>query len=144
MRSMTSIRPLPSKPVSKSSRARSVPFVSQLAPAANCARPTQASRTRNAPHWGAPCRRINSKIASPFSSQAIQIFIHPFSSFPPLNAIKKIAHTPAARIRSTTKVGIFNLFGVSTALWPANLSAYTVTVNRRVLYVSFTIDRVAI
>ena len=33
---------------------------------------------------------------------------HPFSSFPPLNAIKKIAHTPAARARSTTKVCILN------------------------------------
>jgi len=29
---------------------RAVPFVSQLAPAANRARPTQASRTRNTPH----------------------------------------------------------------------------------------------
>jgi hypothetical protein len=62
----------------------------------------------------ARCRRINSKTASPFSSQTIQIFIHPFSSFPPLNAIKKIAHTPAARTRSTTKVCIFkHLLSVS-------------------------------
>lgn len=48
----------------------------------------------------------------------IQIFVHPFSSFPPLNAIKKIAHTPAARIRSTIKVGIFkHLLSVSARLY---------------------------
>ena len=80
----------------------------------------------------ARCRRINSKTASPFSSQTIQIFIHPFSSFPPLNAIKKIAHTPAARTRSTIKVCIFkHLLSVSA-------------VNRTVLHVSLTVDRVAI
>src|SRR5437660_12886011 len=58
--------------------------------------------------------RLNAKTASPFSSQTIQIFIHPLSSFPPLNAIKKIAHTPAARTRSTTKVCILkHLLSVS-------------------------------
>lgn len=47
------------------------------------------------------------RFRSASARRPIQIFIHPFSSFPPLNAIKKIAHTPAARARSTTKVCIF-------------------------------------
>jgi len=50
-------------------------------------------------------------------------FIHPFSSLPPLNAIKKIAHTPAARTRSTTKVCIFKPLCFRTTFWPANLWA---------------------
>ena len=105
--------------------------------------PVRLKQVERATHR-TPCRRINPKTASPFSSRS-RFFIHPFSSFPPLNAIKKIAHTPVARIRSTTKVCIFkHLLFFSTALWAANLSAYAVMVNRRVLHVSFTVDRVAI
>jgi alanine racemase len=39
-----------------------------------------------------------------------------------VNATKKTAPTAAARIRSTSKVCIFNLLCFSTALWPVNLS----------------------
>jgi len=66
---------------------------------------------------------INSKDRKSVRVAGIQIFLHPFSSFPPLNATKKIAHSPTARTRSTTKVCILNTsFG--TAFWPANLSAH--------------------
>jgi hypothetical protein len=55
----------------------------------------------------------------------IQIFIYPFSSFPPLNAIKKIAHTPAARARSTTKVCILNISPHSAP--PYDTTLYRIT-----------------
>jgi hypothetical protein len=92
-------------------------FVSQLATAATRALPLQANQNRNAPQSKARhVAGINSKTASPFWSQTIQISIHPFSSFPPRNAIKKIAHRPAARIRSTTKVCIFKISFLISAL----------------------------
>ena len=46
------------------------------------------SRPSNSSKSNAQCTALGSALA-------IQIFIHPFSSFPPLNAIKKIAHTAA-------------------------------------------------
>ncbi len=100
--------------VTRATVLRAVPFVfNWLSPQIAPVQFKQVERAMPA-LASARCRRINSKTASPFSSQTIQIFIHPFSSFPPLNAIKKIAHTPAARTRSTTKVCIFkHLLSVS-------------------------------
>jgi hypothetical protein len=98
-------------------------------------RPIRASGTRNAPH--SRVRRVGGSLkdASPFSSQTIQIFIHPFSSFPPLNAIKKIAHTPAARIRSTTKVCIFKIsFLFQHSLMASQSIGLHGMVNRRALH----------
>jgi hypothetical protein len=70
------------------------------------------SRPSSSRKWKAQCTALVSvggltrTSQVPILSQTIQIFVHPFSSFPPLKAIKKIAHTPAARARSTTKVCI--------------------------------------
>ena len=69
-----------------------------------------------------------------------QIFIYPFSSFPPLNAIKKIAHTPAARTRSTTRVCILK----SSVLFQHGLMAsQSIGPPRSALLLPFTADRVA-
>jgi hypothetical protein len=74
---------------------------------------------------------INSKDGKSVRVARIQIFLHPFSSFPPLNATKKIAHTPTARTRSTIRVCILNT-SFSTAFRPANLSAHTCSGSLRI------------
>jgi len=84
------------------------------------------------PVKSAPCPRMNSKAAIPFS--------YPFSSFPPLNAIKKIAHTPAARTKSTTKVCILKT-SFPLSAWPhgrPNLSVQTAMINQRLFHISLT------
>src|SRR5437588_1248887 len=139
------IRSTRGEDVTRSPVLRAVPFVSQLAPAANRARPIQASRTRNCPHSRAQDVAGSTQRPQVRSRRTRSRFLFIlFHLFRLLMQLRR-PHTPAARTRSTTKVCILNIsFLFQPALWPANLSAHTAMVNRRLLHVSLTVDRVAI
>lgn len=103
---------------------------SRLAPAVNRVRPTRASGTRNV----RPFRRKRSRF--------LFILFHLFRLLVQLRR----SHTNQQRELSPRLKSAFlkSPFCFSTRLWPANLSAYGVMVNRRALYPGFTADRVAI